>query len=73
MKYKLRTTSKFDKQIKKLDKFTGKTIINGLIKKLENTDNPRKTGKALVGNLSGTWRYRVICKIEDKHITTCSV
>ncbi|MDR3346095.1 MAG: type II toxin-antitoxin system RelE/ParE family toxin [Campylobacteraceae bacterium] len=39
---------------------------------MEKLENPRSRGKALVGNLSGLWRYRVedyrlICKIEDNH------
>jgi len=39
---------------------------------IEKLENPRSRGKALVGNLSGLWRYRVedyrlICKIEDNH------
>ncbi len=38
--------------------------------RLQATDNPRSTGKALQGNLSGYWRYRVgdyrvICQIHD--------
>lgn len=36
-------------------------------------DNPRLTGKALQGKLSGLWRYRVgdfrlLCRIEDNEL-----
>jgi len=36
--------------------------------------DPRSLGKALVGEMSGLWRYligdyRLICKIEDREIT----
>ena len=40
---------------------------------LENNDNPRKSGRALKGDLGLFWRYRVgdyriICQIEDETI-----
>ena len=43
-------------------------------KNLDNTDNPRKNGKQLKGNLNTYWRYRVdkyriITEIDDKNIT----
>lgn len=41
---------------------------------LEYTDDPRKHGKALTGNLKGVWRYRVgdyrlFADIEDDIVT----
>ena len=56
--------------LKKLDKSTQKRITSFLLSRLQNTDNPRATGKSLQGNLSGLWRYRVgefrlLCRIED--------
>ena len=43
------------------------------LKEIERLDNPRDSGKALVGNLAGLWRYRVgdyriICKINDNEL-----
>ena len=55
--YKLVPTRRFIKQLKKLDRYT-----QILIKKyLENKvlEDPRRHGKALVGNLCGQWRYRI--------------
>ena len=72
--YKLVPTSRFIKQLKKLDKFTQKQITNYLSSHV--TDNPRQYGKALTANRSGQWRYRignyrVIVSIEDdKFIVT---
>lgn len=66
--YKLVPTSRFIKQLKKLDKFTQKQITNYLSSHV--TVNPRQYGKALTANRSGQWRYRignyrVIVSIED--------
>ena len=55
--YKLVPTRRFIKQLKKLDCYT-----QILIKKyLENKvlEDPRRHGKALVGNPFGQWRYRI--------------
>jgi len=62
------------KQFKKLDKVEQKRIYNFLTGKLENTDNPRKYGKALKGKQGELWRYRIgdyriICKIQDSQLT----
>lgn len=40
------------------------------LREISLLDNPRSTGRALVGNLAGLWRnqvgdYRIICEIED--------
>lgn len=66
--YKLVPTSRFIKQLKKLDKFTQKQITNYLSSHV--TENPRQYGKALTANRSYQWRYRignyrVIVSIED--------
>lgn len=44
--------------------------IMGELRVIEGLENPRSKGKALTGNLTGLWRYRVgdyriICVIED--------
>ena len=69
--YKLVPTRRFIKQLKKLDRYT-----QILIKKyLENKvlKDPRRHGKALVGNPGGQWRYqignyRVIVHIVDDEL-----
>ena len=65
MIYTINTTPEFDKEFKKLDKFTQKN--------LEGCENPRIQGKGLTSNRSGQWRYRIgdyrlICIIEDKEL-----
>lgn len=67
---------KFDKGVEralgKLDKQTAKRIVHKL-RQIAQLDNPRQLGKALTGNLSGLWRYRVgdwqiICYLEDAEL-----
>lgn len=73
MMYAIKTTSRFDREFKKLDKYTQKIIKVWITKNLIGCDNPRIHGKALVGNHKGQWRYRVgdyriICEIEDQEL-----
>ena len=70
MSYTIETTERFDKEFKKLDKYTQKLLKGWIIKNLMNTDNPRQHGKGLTANRSGQWRYRIgdyrlICHIND--------
>lgn len=58
-----------EKELSKLDRPVAKRIYRELIE-IEQLDDPRSRGKALTGNLSGLWRYRVgdyrvICSIDD--------
>ena len=69
--FEIKYTDKFIKQLNKIDPNDKRLIVNWINKNLDNTDNPYKTGKALVGNLKGLWRYRigkyrVIVKIENQ-------
>ncbi|WP_161978946.1 type II toxin-antitoxin system RelE family toxin [Streptococcus sp. S784/96/1] len=59
MIYKVVLTSKAEKQLRKLDNFTRKTILSWIKKNLYQTTNPRQHGKGLTANYSGKWRYRV--------------
>lgn len=73
MKYRVETTSRFDKEFKKLDKYTMKMIKAWIDKNLVNCDDPRIHGKALTANRSGQWRYRIgdyrlLCLIEDNNL-----
>lgn len=66
---KVEFTGKSKKQFLKQDKPI-KLQIQKFIAKLQEYENQRLTGKALVGNLAGFWRYRVgdyklICRIRD--------
>lgn len=73
MRYSIETTPRFDKQFKKLDRYTQKIILAWINKNLEGCDNPRSHGKGLTANRSGQWRYRIgdyrlICEIEDNRL-----
>ena len=60
------------KEFLKLDKPIQKQIQTFIIK-LQGLEDPRSSGKALVGNLAGRWRYRIgdyrlVCEIDDEKI-----
>ncbi len=57
--YKVVLTSRADKQLRKLDAFTRKSILSWIKKNLYQTTDPRRHGKGLTANRSGEWRYRV--------------
>lgn len=74
MKYKVMFTNEAKKQLKKIDKYVASLILGWIEKNLQNCENPRLYGKALIVNKSGQWRYRIgdyrlICEILDKEIT----
>lgn len=74
VRYTVRFTERAVKQLHKLDKQRFIIITNWIAKNLENCENPRQHGKALVANRSGQWRYRIgdyrlITKIEDNTVT----
>jgi len=69
---KIEYTSSAKKELKKLDRQIQIKIKNYL-NEIASLENPRSRGKALVGNLSHLWRYRVadyrlICDIQDEKI-----
>lgn len=73
MKYSVETTSSFDKEFKRLDKYTQKMIKAWIEKNLIGCEDPRTIGKGLSSNRSGQWRYRIgdyrlICIIEDNKL-----
>lgn len=70
MKYSVETTVRFDKDFKKLDRYTQRMIKSWIDKNLVETENPRQYGRGLTVNRSGQWRYRIgdyrlICQIDD--------
>lgn len=73
MRYSVETTSRFDKEFKKLDRYTMKMIKAWIEKNLVNCENPRVHGKGLTANRSGQRRYRIgdyrlICEIQDNKL-----
>lgn len=71
MAWRIELTATAAKQLGKLDKGEAKRITNFLRQRLSTADDPRSTGKALIGPALGTyWRYRlgdyrIICGIQD--------
>lgn len=60
------------KQLARLDRPI-QMQIKGFLERLGASGNPRMSGKALVGDKAGLWRYRVgdyriICDIQDDKI-----
>lgn len=73
MKYKVVFSEGAKKQLKKLDKHICALILGWIEKNLQECEDPRQHGKALIGDKSGQWRYRigdyrVICEIIDDEI-----
>lgn len=71
--YRVAFTEKALKSLKKLDPNVSKIILAWIRKNLEDCTDPRQHGKALVGDHSGQWRYRVgdyrlIAEIKDDEI-----
>lgn len=73
MSYIVKTTPRFDKEFKKLDRYTMRMIKAWIDKNLVNCEDPRIHGKGLTANRSGQWRYRIgdyriICQINDSEL-----
>ena len=73
MSYSIRTTPRFDKSFKKLDRYTQRIIKNWIERNLLGCENPRAHGKALSANRAGQWRYRIgdyrlLCHIDDDEL-----
>lgn len=73
MTYKVQTTFAFDREFKKLDRYTQRIIRGWIAKNLVHCENPRAFGKAPTANRKGQWRYRIgdcrlICAIEDDQL-----
>ena len=61
------------KQLKKMDRFDARIILDWIGKNLEGTSDPYAHGKGLTANRSGEWRYRigdyrVLCTIIDDRL-----
>ena len=72
MAWQIKYDARIEKILRKLDKPVQRRIST-FLHTLEETEDPRSKGKALVGNLAGLWRYRVgdyriICDIHDNEL-----
>jgi mRNA interferase RelE/StbE len=62
-----------ERKLAKLDARLARRILDFMDRRIAVTSNPRASGQALTGALSGLWRYRVgdyrlICEIRDSEI-----
>lgn len=73
MNYRVETTSRFDKEFKKLDRYTQKMVKAWIQKNLIGCSNPRVHGRGMTANRSGLWRYRIgdyriLCEIQESKL-----
>lgn len=73
MSYSVETTARFDREFKKLDRYTQRIIKGWIEKNLVGEKDPRQHGRGLTANRSGQWRYRIgdyrlICQIDDNRL-----
>lgn len=73
MSYRVETTARFDREFRKLDRYTQRMIKSWIDKNLEGCAAPRQHGKGLTANRSGQWRYRIgdyrlLCDIQDARL-----
>lgn len=76
--YNVELSERFQKEFKKLDKYTQKIIRAWINKNLADCQNPRAYGKGLTANRSGQWRYRIgdyrlICIINDDKLVILAI
>ena len=73
MSYSVETTVRFDREFKKLDRYTQRMLKAWIEKNLVDCEDPRQHGKGLTADRSGQWRYRIgdyrlICQILDQEL-----
>lgn len=73
MMYRVETTTRFDREFKKLDRYTQRMIKSWIEKNLVGCSDPRQHGKELTANRSDQWQYRIgdyrlICEIRDNEL-----
>ena len=59
MSYNLEFSHRFQKELRKLDRYQATLITRWLYQNIDGIENPKSLGKGLTANRSGTWRYRV--------------
>ena len=57
--YRLVYSRDFQRVFRKLDPSIQRLLASYIKHNLENTEDPRKHGKALSGDRKGLWRYRI--------------
>ena len=72
-RYEVELSERFQREFRKLDKYTQKIIRGWIDKNLVGCENPRAQEKGLTANRSGQRRYRIgdyrlICIIEDDRL-----
>lgn len=70
MSYHVEYTKAALRQLKKMDRFDARLIVDWIGRNIEGCEDPRVHGKALSANHAGEWRYRVgnyrvLCLILD--------
>ena len=78
MKYSLKISKKINKTLSKIDKPTKSLLLKWMNNNIHNNDNPRLCGKALKGELSGLWKYkvgkyRIIVEIQDNELVVLAI
>lgn len=73
MKFQVLTTERFEREFRKLDRYTQRMLKAWIDKNLVGCTDPRQHGKALTANRKGQWRYRIgdyrlICALEDEEL-----
>lgn len=73
VKYHVETSSRFDREFKKLDRYTQRILRSWIIKNLVGCEDPRAHGKSLTADRKGQWRYRIgdyrlLCEIQDEKL-----
>ena len=58
-RYRIIYSKDFQKIFKKLDPSVQRLVAAYIKHNLENTNDPRARGKALIGDKKGLWRYRI--------------
>lgn len=78
MNYVLRISKNTNKKLSKMDRPTRELLLKWLYNNIHDTEDPRMYGKALQGELSGLWRYRVgkyriIVEIQDNELVVLAI
>ena len=73
MSYDVRFTERADWELRKLDMPQRAQMMAWIKRNLIDCEDPRRTGHALTGDLSGLWRYRVgdyriVAEIHDNEL-----
>lgn len=66
------------RELRKLDASVQREVLRYLRERIATGEDPRRFGKALVGDLGGLWRYRVgdcriVCRIVDAQVVVLVV